>query len=91
LQRQFTLLPWCCRKKPHFLFAEPWKSVVFFNPGTQFPGNEKNYAMQYKKVPNQAGMNHIVIIILLLLYYLLILLFYLVFFFENAEYVVNLA
>ena len=25
LQRQFTLLPWCCGKKPHFLFAEPWK------------------------------------------------------------------
>jgi len=23
LQRQFTLLPWCCGKKPHFLFAEP--------------------------------------------------------------------
>jgi len=20
LQRQFTLLPWCCGKKPHFLF-----------------------------------------------------------------------
>ena len=27
LQRQFTLLPWCCGKKPHFLFAEPWKGV----------------------------------------------------------------
>jgi len=22
----------------------------FFDPGTQFPGNEKNYATQYKKV-----------------------------------------
>jgi len=21
----------------------------YFTPGTQFPGNEKNYAMQYKK------------------------------------------
>ena len=21
------LLPWCCGKKPHFLFAEPWKGV----------------------------------------------------------------
>ena len=20
-------LPWCCGKKPHFLFAEPWKGV----------------------------------------------------------------
>jgi len=20
-------LPWCCGKKPNFLFAEPWKSV----------------------------------------------------------------
>jgi len=27
LQRQFTLLLWCCGKKPHFLFAEPWKGV----------------------------------------------------------------
>ena len=27
LQRQFTLLPWYCGKKPHFLFAEPWKGV----------------------------------------------------------------
>ena len=32
--------------------------INFFGPGTQFPGNEKNYAMQYKKVhKNQAGMN----------------------------------
>ena len=23
--------------------------ILFFDPGTQFPGNEKNYAMQYKK------------------------------------------
>jgi len=23
--------------------------LLFFDPGTQFPGNEKNYAMQYKK------------------------------------------
>ena len=22
-----TLLSWCCGKKPHFLFAEPWKGV----------------------------------------------------------------
>jgi len=22
-----TNLPWCCGKKPHFLFAEPWKGV----------------------------------------------------------------
>jgi len=27
LQRQFTLLPWCCGNKPHFLFAEAWKGV----------------------------------------------------------------
>jgi len=27
LQRQFTLLLWCCGKKPHFLFAEPWKGI----------------------------------------------------------------
>ena len=27
MQRQFTLLPWCCGKKPHFIFAEPWKGV----------------------------------------------------------------
>ena len=24
--------------------------INFFGPGTQFPGNEKNYAMQYRKV-----------------------------------------
>ena len=24
--------------------------LLFFDPGTQFPGYEKNYAMQYKKV-----------------------------------------
>jgi len=30
--------------------------IIFFDPGTQFPGNE-NYVMQYKKVQNQAGMN----------------------------------
>jgi len=29
----------------------------FFDPGTQFPGNEKYYAVQYKKYKNQAGMN----------------------------------
>jgi len=29
----------------------------FFDPGTQFPWNEKNYAVQYKKYKNQAGMN----------------------------------
>ena len=29
----------------------------FFYPGTQLPGNKKNYAMQYKKYKNQAGMN----------------------------------
>ena len=23
--------------------------IIFFDPGTQFPGNEKKYAMQYKK------------------------------------------
>jgi len=28
--------------------------ALFFDPGTQFSGNEKNYAMQYK---NQDGMN----------------------------------
>jgi len=22
-----TLFPWCCGKKPHCLFAEPWKGV----------------------------------------------------------------
>jgi len=27
LQRQFTLLPWCCGKTPQFFFAEPWKGV----------------------------------------------------------------
>jgi len=29
-----------------------YKSVYYYNyfdPGTQFPGDEKNYAMQYKK------------------------------------------
>jgi len=24
--------------------------LLFFDPSTQFPGNEKKYAMQYKKV-----------------------------------------
>ena len=27
LQQQFTLLPWCCGKKPHFLFAETGKAL----------------------------------------------------------------
>jgi len=33
--------------------------LSYFYPGTQFPGNDKNYAMQYRKVQksNQAGMN----------------------------------
>ena len=31
----------------------------FFDPGTQFPENEKNYALQIqKKYQNQAGINH---------------------------------
>jgi len=29
----------------------------FFDHSTQFPGNEKNYVMQYKKYKNQAVMN----------------------------------
>ena len=32
-------------------------SYYYFDLGTQFPGNEKNYAMQYKKYKNEAGMN----------------------------------
>jgi len=24
--------------------------IIIFDPGTQFPANEKNYAMQYRKV-----------------------------------------
>jgi len=28
LQQQFTLLPWCCGKKLHFLFAQPWKGDI---------------------------------------------------------------
>ena len=31
--------------------------LLLFDTGTQFPGNEKNYALQYKKYKNQAGMN----------------------------------
>jgi len=31
--------------------------IIIFSPVTQFPGNEKNYAMQYKKVQKKAGMN----------------------------------
>jgi len=31
--------------------------MIFFYPSTQFPGSEKNYAVQYKKYKNQAGMN----------------------------------
>jgi len=31
--------------------------IIIFDPGIQFPGNEKNYAMQYKKYKNQVGMN----------------------------------
>jgi len=23
----YSVLPWCCGKKPHFLFADPWKGV----------------------------------------------------------------
>jgi len=30
LQRHFTLWPWCCGKKPHFLFAEPLKSDYYY-------------------------------------------------------------
>ena len=32
-------------------------NYYYYYPGTQFPGNEKNYAMQYKKYKNQTGMN----------------------------------
>ena len=32
--------------------------IIIFDPGTQFPGNEKNYSMQYRKsTKKQAGMN----------------------------------
>jgi len=41
----------------------------FFDPGTQFQGNEKNYAMQYKKkYKNQAGIS-LRPLLLLLIYY----------------------
>jgi len=32
--------------------------LLFFDPGTQFPGNEKNYAMQYKKVQKSSWNKH---------------------------------
>jgi len=35
----------------------------FFDPGTQLPGNEKNYAMQYKKYKSQAKIFIILLII----------------------------
>jgi len=35
------------RHRYYYLF---YFILFFFDPGTQFPGNEKNYAMQYKKV-----------------------------------------
>ena len=31
--------------------------IVFFDPGTQFPGNEKITLCNTKKYKNQAGMN----------------------------------
>jgi len=37
----------------------------FFDPGTQLPGNEKNYAMQYKKYKSQAKIFIILFIIFL--------------------------
>ena len=30
---------------------------LFFDPGTQFPGNENNYAMQYRKVQKKSSWN----------------------------------
>jgi len=35
----------------------------FLNPGTQFPGNEKNYAMQYKKV-QKSSWNELLLLLL---------------------------
>jgi len=32
------------------IIAHYYYYFYFFDPGTQFQGNEKNYAMQYKKV-----------------------------------------
>jgi len=78
------------QKETAFSLCRAMEKRCFLTPVLNSQRMKKlRYAIQ--KVPNQAGMNHIVIIIILLLYYLLILLFYLVFFFENAEYVVNLA
>jgi len=37
---------------------------LFFDPGTQFPGNEKNYAMQYQKVQKSSWNEPIIIIII---------------------------
>ena len=32
--------------------------IIIINPGTQFPGNEKKYGVQYESfLKNQAGMN----------------------------------
>jgi len=31
--------------------------IIIFNPGTQFPGNEKTKLCNTKKYKNQAGMN----------------------------------
>ena len=40
------------------LTTQSFHLLLFYYPGTQFPGNEIiNYSMQYKKYKNQAGMN----------------------------------
>jgi len=37
---------------------------LFFDPGTQFPGNEKKYAMQYKNIQKLSWFIIIIVIII---------------------------
>ena len=55
---------------PALLKLQPYGAIqirlllsLFFDPGTQLPGNEKNYAMQYKKYKSQAKIFIILFII----------------------------
>ena len=57
---------------PALLKLQPYGAIqmrlllsLFFDPGTQLPGNEKNYAMQYKKYKSQAKIFIILLIIFL--------------------------
>ena len=47
----------CSQRPLHRTKQQPLLLSLFFDPGTQFPGNEKNALCNTKKHKNQAGMN----------------------------------